>query len=129
MLAGMGSLRTILIVDDDADVRAALTLLLEAHHLNVRAFDSALAFLRAEPGPDDACLLLDLHMPFLDGATLQELLDQNQEQLPTIVLTAYPDGALARRALASGARALLSKPVSAADLLREIESVLSNARQ
>lgn len=115
---------TILIVDDDADVRDALALLLTAHGLRVRTFDSALAYLRSEPEPGDACLLLDLQMPFLDGATLQELLHHDQVQLPTIILTAYPDSLLARRALGAGARAVLSKPVAAADLLPELRAVL-----
>lgn len=119
-----GAQPTILLVDDDAGIRSALTLLLEAYGLQVRTFDSALTFLQERPPQDHACLILDMHMPGLDGATLQELLEMHHSRLPTIVLTAHPDGALADRARAAGARAVLTKPVSVATLLEEIRGVL-----
>ncbi len=106
------------VVDDDSGVRAALALLIEASGWQARTFASAPAFLERlhEPHPDRACLLLDLQMPKMNGAELKEHLRDRGMDLPTVALTAAPDGPLAARALAAGAQLVLVKPADPARL-------------
>lgn len=74
------------------------------------------------------CLLLDLHMPQVDGLTLLEKMRAAGSQLPTIVITGRSDPVLKQRALQSGAVALFDKPVAEDALLKAIElAIVSNA--
>ncbi|MCH8505046.1 MAG: response regulator, partial [Ectothiorhodospiraceae bacterium] len=102
------------IVDDDEAVRASLKLLLETHGVGVRTFASCADFLAAVRGEGDSppasCLLMDAHMPGLNGADLQEHLRAAGRDLPTIVMTGQPHGPLAARAPGAGARDIMAKP-------------------
>lgn len=106
------------VIDDDAGVRAALALLIEASGWQARTFASAQAFLERthDPHADHVCLLLDLQMPIMNGAALKEHLRDHGMDLPTIVLTAAADGVLAKRALAAGALRVVMKPPDPAQL-------------
>lgn len=116
------------IVDDDEAVRSALSLLANAHGWSVRAFDSATGYLEADPeiGDCPTVLILDLQMPDMNGAHLQEVLASQDRCIPTIVLTAWPEGELADRARAAGADAVLSKPFDPAEWLRTVKKVIEN---
>ncbi|WP_290649206.1 response regulator [Aquisalimonas sp.] len=117
------------VVEDDEAVRNALALLICSQGWEVRVFDSASAFLEAGLPPKESlpCLLLDLDLGDMNGAELQEYLQAQEHNLPTIVVTAKPDHSLARRASDAGARAVVSKPFEATDLIREIEQALRPA--
>ena len=97
------------IVDDDAAVREALSLLVHAWGWTPRACASAEEFLECYSRQRDACLVLDLQMPGISGADLQEILVELSVQLPTIIITAHPDHAIhlpAARACLPGAQGL-----------------------
>lgn len=117
------------IVDDDEAVRSALSLLANAHGWGVRAFDSAAGYLEADPevGDRPAVLILDLQMPGMNGAHLQEVLASQDRHIPTIVLTAWPEGELADRARAAGANAVLAKPFDPSEWLRTVKEVIENS--
>ena len=117
------------VVDDDAGVRPALTLLIEALGWRARAFACAKAFLQRAQGQQEirACLLLDLQMPAMNGAELLEHLRDDGTVLPTIVLSAAPDSALAERALAAGALRVLAKPVDPALLRAALSLALEHS--
>jgi len=117
----------IFIVDDDEAVRNALILLANARGWNVLAFDSAEDFLARAPEQADGrpmCLVLDLQMPGMSGAELQERLQRRDHRLPTLILSAWPDGHLARRALAAGACAVIGKPFAPSQWLEIVERLL-----
>ena len=59
--------KKIFIVDDDESVCRALSILLGTHGFAVDTFTSADAFFRTIPNSAPGCLLLDIHMPTLDG--------------------------------------------------------------
>ena len=84
---------TILVVDDDADSRDALTRFLEkAEHSVIAAKDGheALALL-GSASPD--FIVLDYRMPDMDGVTLLGILRSylRWADVPVVILTAYPD--------------------------------------
>jgi FixJ family two-component response regulator len=91
----------------------------------VHGFASAEAFLRAQPAPETACLLLDVRLPGMDGLELQRQLASMHWRIPIIFVTAYTDDTVRARALAAGAVAMLSKPYREEDLLHAIEAALT----
>lgn len=117
---------TIYIVEDDEAVRSALGLLAVSRGWQVQLFPSAQAFL-AEPDrikAHPACLVVDLQMPDMNGAELLENLQAANCQVPTIVLTAWPESDMASRALAAGADQIMAKPCNPGHWLRTVESLL-----
>ena len=116
---------TIFIVDDDAAVRAGLAMLVESCGWASRSCASAEEFLGTYDGDAWGCLILDLQMPGISGADLQQILVEKGIDLPVIVVTAYKDHPLTDRARAAGARAVIPKPFEEDDLLREIEAALA----
>lgn len=114
----------VFIVDDDAAVRQAVTLLVQSLGLRAQAYASAEAFLDAYDPSSDGCLVLDLHMPGMNGVELQQELSARGVRIPVIVITAYKDDPLTVRAQEAGALTVLYKPFKRDVLLRSIESAL-----
>lgn len=118
------------LVDDDDDFRDALSGLLQAAGLAVRAHASAAAYLAsaarrgaADPGP--GCLLLDVHMPGVTGLELQARLAAGaSRQRPIVFLTGGGDIPMTVRALKAGAEDFLTKPVDRDELLAAIARAL-----
>jgi len=117
---------TIFIVDDDAAVRAGLSLLVRSCGWEPRAFASAEEFLHSYRREARACLLLDLQMPGIDGPTLQEIIADLDLRLPTFVVTAHKDEPMAERALTAGALAVVAKPFEKEELVKRIEEALND---
>ena len=118
---------TVFIVDDDAAVRDALSLLVYSWGWTPHACASAEEFLECYSRERNACLVLDLQMPGISGADLKEILVELDLDLPTIVITAHPDHAQAARALRAGAVAVVPKPFRHDELLAVIERALATA--
>jgi FixJ family two-component response regulator len=114
----------VFVVDDDAAVRQAVTLLVQSLGLRAQAYPSAEAFLEAYDPASDGCLVLDLHMPGMNGVELQQELITRGARIPVIVITAYKDDPLTVRARDAGAMSVLYKPFKQDALLRSIESAL-----
>lgn len=102
---------TVFVVDDDAAIRDALSLLISLKGLRTAVFASAESFLKTYSPDWRGCLLTDLQMPGMHGLELQAELVQRKVELPVVVLTAYGDVATARAALKNGAVDFLEKPV------------------
>ena len=120
----MGTTPTVFIVDDDPGVRAGLSLLVYSCGWRPRPCASAEEFLASYARESPACLVLDLRMPGMSGADLQEVLAELDVAPPVIVLTAHQDHPMAERALAAGARTVIRKPFRDEILVREIERAL-----
>lgn len=119
----MNSDATVFVVDDDAAIRDALSLLISLHGLRAQVFASAESFLDTFRSEWRGCLLVDLQMPGMTGLELQAELKARGIPLPVVVLTAHGDVATARAALKNGAVDFLEKPVDDAVLI----DVLGNA--
>ena len=123
----MAETAKIAIVDDDQDIREAITTLVETVGLRAEGFASAEEFLSSPQAQDAACLLLDVRMPGMSGLELQRQLGVTHGRIPIIFITAYADEHIRARALAAGAVAVLSKPCREEDLLRAIQTALTQA--
>lgn len=114
---------TVFVVDDDAAVRDALSLLISLKGLRASVFASAEDFLEVYDRDWRGCLLTDFKMPGMSGLDLQAALHERGIALPVVVLTAHGDVATTRAALKNGAADFLEKPVDDAILI----DVLRNA--
>lgn len=120
----MTSDRTVCVVDDDADVRESLVMLLGRRY-RALAFDSARAFLAANVGVKDACALIDIRMPDMDGLQLQREIKRTMPGLPVIIMTGHGDVPMAVQAMKDGAVEFLEKPFEKALLLVALETAFS----
>lgn len=120
----MTSDRTVCIVDDDADVRESLVMLLGRRYRTL-AFDSARAFLAANVGVKDSCALIDIRMPDMDGLQLQREIKRTMPGLPVIIMTGHGDVPMAVQAMKNGAIEFLEKPFEKALLLGALETAFS----
>jgi two-component system response regulator FixJ len=113
------------VVDDDADVRKGLVLLLESAGYPVQGFASAESFLAAVTdniGILAGCLILDVRMPGMDGLQLQRLIVDAGCAIRIIFLTGHGELPDAVVALRSGAIDFLLKPVDGKLLLQRVDS-------
>jgi FixJ family two-component response regulator len=118
---------TVLVVDDDAAVRAALKFALEVDGFGVRVYDSAAAFLADGSLPVRACLVIDYRMPDIDGLELVELLRARQVALPAILISGRVNNQLRLRAERLGVIRVLEKPLSDAALVESIRLAFAPA--
>src|SRR6202011_5199858 len=120
------SQKTILIVDDDPDVRLGLHVRLKANHYDVIfAADGMASIAEARKHLPDL-IILDLGLPAGDGFSVMERLKANDtlSLIPVIVVSARDRNANVDRALKAGAKAFLQKPVTNAELLAVIRQAL-----
>lgn len=118
----------IYVVDDDLRIREALTDLLASLDMHVVTFGSAAEYLEC-PKPDvPMCLVLDVHLPDINGFDLQSQLTPGI--YPQIVfITGDGDIPSSVRAIKAGAVDFLTKPFKEADLVRAIDVALALSRE
>ena len=120
------SQKTILIVDDDPDVRLGLHVRLRANHYNVIfAADGMASIAEARKHMPDL-IILDLGLPAGDGFSVMERLKANDSlsSIPVIVVSARNRDANVDRAMQAGAKAFLQKPADNDELLSVIRQAL-----
>lgn len=126
----------VFIVDDDDDVREALSWLLRSRHLPTMTFAGAEAFLKHiqasewQPG-EPACVLLDVRMPGMSGLTVFDVLLQRalNDVLPVIFLTGHADIPTAVETVKRGAFDFCEKPFSDNALVDRVEAALQASDQ
>jgi len=119
----------VFIVDDEADVRDAVQLLVGSDGLNAEAYASADEFLAAyEPGTP-GCLILDVRMPGMSGLAAQQTLQERGIELPIIFISGHGDIPMAVRAVQEGALDFLEKPFSDDAVLDCVQRALQRDRE
>jgi CheY-like chemotaxis protein len=89
----------IAIVEDDEFFRESVKRLVRSLGYTVEGFPSAADFLASRRLDEIACLIADIHMPGMTGVELYACLIEAGQEIPTILVTAYPDEATRARAL------------------------------
>ncbi|MDX8530810.1 response regulator FixJ [Mesorhizobium sp. VK25A] len=117
------------VVDDDVDVRKSLGFLLATADFAVRLYESATAFLAAEPKEIDGCIVTDVRMPGIDGIEFLRQLKARGLDAPVIVMTGHADVALAVQAMKEGAADFIEKPFDDQVLIDGIRTALDHRSQ
>ena len=121
MSASSSQPNRILVVEDDADLRESICMLLELEGFltaGVGNGQEALDYLRAQPPP--CVILLDLMMPKMNGFEfrVRQMADEELSEIPTIILSAIsPDQ---QRREVTSATDYLAKPVRPAQLAQAV---------
>jgi DNA-binding response OmpR family regulator len=111
---------SVLIVEDDADVRAALAAFLEGEGYKVLEADDGATALRELRARTVCLVLLDLWMPGMNGWEFraEQLKDAALARVPVVLITA--DHAAARNAADLGVHGYMTKPIEFGELLEYV---------
>src|SRR5262249_18729429 len=115
-------IRVVAVVDDDSAVCDSTRFLLEVYDFAVRTYLSGTAFLKDNPDVD--CIVVDYHMPGLNGLEVASELKARGSQVPIIMITATADPTLERHAAELGIKQVLQKPLANQMLLRAVREQL-----
>jgi FixJ family two-component response regulator len=116
----------VVVVDDEEPVREAVSRLLRAAGLTVRAFGSAEDFLISGLLNTTGCVIADIRMPCMSGLDLLAELNARRCPIPTILITAHGDETLRLQAMRAGAVKFLAKPVDGETLLASVQAALQD---
>lgn len=116
--------KTVHIVDDDHQVRAATSFLLRTLGYRAQIYAHGQEFLD-QAQLDEGCVLLDLRMPNLSGFQVLEELRRRGADLPVIMLSGHGDIPIAVQAMRLGAQEFLEKPYLEAALIEAVERALN----
>jgi FixJ family two-component response regulator len=119
---------TVLVIDDDADLRDSIGRLLRSLDLDAQLYASVSGFLKSDPPDGPACLVLDVRLPGQSGLDFQRELGAANKQLPIIFITGHGDIPMSVQAMKGGAIEFLTKPFRDQELLDAIQLGLSRDR-
>ena len=112
------------VVDDDIWVSESLTELLAVHGWDARAYASGADFLGDERHRQAGCLIIDQHMPQMNGLDVVQTLRDTGVGVPTILITGRITTEIVERAGKLGVKAVLDKPFSVARLIELVRQAL-----
>ena len=117
---------TVAVVDDDLGVLDAVKLVLEDRAWIVHTYTRGEEFLQATQQWRFDCVVLDIHLPEMDGNDVVDQLEASDLNLPVVVLTARPHSAQTLSLKNSRIHDVLTKPVSDIVLVSSIESAIQS---
>jgi two-component system, LuxR family, response regulator FixJ len=109
---------TVVVIDNDEAMRHSLEWLIASSGHDVVAYDSGLCYLddAAETGRPD-CVVLDIHMPEINGLELYGILKTQYPDVAVIFITGFPDQVMAENARALESKGFFTKPLDTDALL------------
>jgi FixJ family two-component response regulator len=107
----------VLIVDDDPEVRQALSSLFRSVGLEPRLFASTAEFLQHKLPEAPCCIVLDIRLPGVGGLDFQAQLTRGNIHIPIVMITGHGDIPMSVRAMKAGAIDFLPKPFRHQDML------------
>ncbi|MFQ6066733.1 MAG: sigma-54-dependent transcriptional regulator [bacterium] len=119
--------KRILIVDDEANVRAVFSDVLRRESYLVKAVEDGSEALKAMDEETFDLALVDLRMPLMDGIEVLENIKKRKPEIPVIIYTGYGSITTAVEAMRKGAADYLNKPFSPEDLKSSIKKALEGA--
>ena len=120
--------RRVLVIDDEADIRESLELLLTAENYHVELAENATVGLQKFESSAYDLILLDLMMPDRSGMEVLTEIRQRDSETPVFMLTAYGSVEVAVKALKLGANDYFAKPWDNEKLLIEIDRMIARGR-
>jgi FixJ family two-component response regulator len=116
---------SVIVIDDDAEVRDSLGSLLRSMGFQVKLLSEFLS----TPWPEEpTCLVLDVRLPGKSGLDFQRDLSSAHRQIPIIFITGHGDIPMSVQAMKGGAIEFLTKPFRDQDLLDAIQLGLTRDR-
>jgi two-component system, LuxR family, response regulator FixJ len=115
---------TLIVVDDDMDIRRAVGRSLRSHGHEVHLFDSGEAYLAQNFAAD--CAIVDIGLPGVSGLEMEEQMRKRGCSIPVVFITAHDD--LASRAGQRTPMPVLRKPIGEDDLLDAIAQATASQR-
>jgi FixJ family two-component response regulator len=112
----------IYIIDDDLNVLRGFQILLKSAGMECCVFDNVEEFLCNWNKNEADMLILDIHMPEIDGCDLLDYLEKRNMHLPVIVITAYDVPESRSSSKNFGVLAYLTKPVDSETLIELINN-------
>src|SRR6266542_1773647 len=119
---------TVLVIDDDPDLRASVGRLLRSVGIDVQLFASIPDFLKSDLPDGPTCLVLDVRLPGQSGLDFQRELAAANRELPIIFITGHGDIPMSVQAMKGGAIEFLTRPFRDQELLDAIQLGLSRDR-
>ena len=116
--------KPICIIEDDEWVADSLKVLLETFGFDVLSYRSGCEFLADGWRHGAACLVIDQHMPGMDGLNVVGHLRNEGIRVPTILISGRLDAKTRERAASLGVTSVIEKPFAAGRLLDLIQTVL-----
>lgn len=119
----------VIIVDDDAGIRASLDSLFRSVGLETRLFASPAELLGGSLPDRPGCIVLDVRLPGVSGLDLQGQLTRQGIRHPIIFMTGHGDIPMSVRAMKAGAVDFLAKPFRDQDMLDAVTAALERDAQ
>jgi len=119
---------TVLVIEDDVELRNSLARLLRSVGLDAQLFGSVSEFLKSDLPDGPACLVLDVRLPGQSGLNFQRELTAAKREIPIVFITAHGDIRMSVQAMKDGAIEFLTKPLRDEELLDAIQVGLGRDR-
>jgi two-component system response regulator FixJ len=116
--------RLVLVVDDDPAVRNSLKFSLEVEGFTVRDYSCANELLRESEIADAGCLVIDYHLPEMNGLEMLIRLRERRVAAPAILITSHPSASVRRHAAEAGVR-IVEKPLLGNALVEGIRNAFA----
>jgi CheY-like chemotaxis protein len=122
---------TILLVEDDEDVKSLVEEMLEQHgYSTLETTDPAEAIVVCESHPGPIHLLVaDVVMPKMSGPQLAEHLSRMRPDMKVLFISGYVENEATRRAVSAGRAAFLAKPFTPNEFMRKVREVMDGSRR
>ena len=117
------------IIDDDDSIRWVLEKAFADSRYQVRSFEHGEDFFAALKHDKPSVVLTDIRMPGRDGLAVLDKLQQEQPQLPVVVMTAHSDLETTVKAFQGGAFEYLAKPFDIDEAITAVDRALQHGRQ
>lgn len=116
----------IFVVDDDASVRDALSVIFDMEGYGVRVFADGDQFLTALKTDKPACVLLDVHMPGKSGLDILRSIDVGTFTSPVFIISGQGDIPMAVSAIKAGATDFIEKPFDADTVVTRVREAIAS---
>jgi FixJ family two-component response regulator len=120
---------TVCVIDDDADLREALSRLFLSVGLKAKAFATTTEFLQFKLPDGPCCLVLDVRLPGMSGLDFQTELGKASISIPIVFMTGHGDIPMTVRAMKAGAVEFLPKPFRDQDMLDAVSHAIEHDRK